>query len=63
MSVIVRDPEGKLYLYCKGADAAIFPKITQGSNPDTMEQFLEVMTCFDAQKPPKKKWERFLILF
>ncbi len=42
MSVIVQDPEGKMYVYCKGADSAIFPHLTHESNPDTMQEKLEV---------------------
>jgi magnesium-transporting ATPase (P-type) len=42
MSVIVKDPEGKVYLYCKGADSAILDRVTKKSDSETMEQFLEV---------------------
>lgn len=42
MSVIVKDPEGKIYLYCKGADSAMLDRVTKSSDPDTMEQVLEV---------------------
>uniref|UniRef100_A0AAQ4RJ44 Phospholipid-transporting ATPase n=1 Tax=Gasterosteus aculeatus aculeatus TaxID=481459 RepID=A0AAQ4RJ44_GASAC len=30
MSVIVRDSSGELYLFCKGADSSIFPRVVSG---------------------------------
>eukprot|EP00026_Physarum_polycephalum_P001132 Phypoly_transcript_01133.p1 GENE.Phypoly_transcript_01133~~Phypoly_transcript_01133.p1 ORF type:complete len:1186 (+),score=224.50 Phypoly_transcript_01133:531-3560(+) len=41
MSVVVKDPEGKIYLYCKGADSSMLDRVAHNSDPDTMERFLE----------------------
>lgn len=44
MSIIVRDPSGKLILYCKGADSIIYP-LLQANQPYAQEtlQLLESM--------------------
>lgn len=43
MSVIVRTPEGKIKLFCKGADSVIFERLAQRLDPneekDTGESF------------------------
>ncbi|KAJ1305376.1 hypothetical protein OPQ81_000391 [Rhizoctonia solani] len=36
MSVIVRDPQGRLVLYCKGADSVIYERLAQGQ--DTLKE-------------------------
>lgn len=41
MSVIIKDKEGKIILYCKGADSAVFTRLNQDSNPDKLEKCLE----------------------
>lgn len=32
MSVIVRDPSGRLVLYCKGADSVIYERLADGQD-------------------------------
>ena len=32
MSVVVRDPEGRITLYCKGADTVIFERLAKGTS-------------------------------
>jgi len=34
MTVIVKDPAGKYWAYCKGADSSILPKITHTMKED-----------------------------
>lgn len=40
MSVITRDPDGKVHIFCKGADAMIFARLAPGQSPDVTEQHL-----------------------
>ena len=37
MSVIVRNPEGRLVLYCKGADSVIYARLAADHDPDLKE--------------------------
>lgn len=37
MSVIVRTPEGKIVLYCKGADSVIYERLAANHDPDIRE--------------------------
>lgn len=37
MSVIVKDEMGDLWLYCKGADSAVFPLIVKGKVQEAAE--------------------------
>ena len=43
MSIVVRDPSGKLWLYTKGADAVIFPRlrVTDAGLVETTKGHLE----------------------
>ena len=38
MSVIVRSPEGRITLYCKGADSVIFERLGQGPTPGRVRE-------------------------
>lgn len=39
MSVIVRDPQGKIILMCKGADSVILERLSEGSeNGDVLSK-------------------------
>ncbi|KAJ1528456.1 hypothetical protein ONE63_006867 [Megalurothrips usitatus] len=37
MSVIVRDPSGQIWLFCKGAEATVLPLVTHGQKTRTMQ--------------------------
>lgn len=72
MSVIVRDPNGKLVLYCKGADSVIFEHLGEGPTTnrvrdlttDHLEHFAGVglrTLCLakkDLDEEVYKKWEQ-----
>jgi phospholipid-translocating ATPase len=45
MSVIVRDPQGRLVLYCKGADSVIYERLASGQD-DIKERTREDMEVF-----------------
>lgn len=45
MSVIVKYPNGKIYLLCKGADTVILPRLAQGQNIDDSWKHLEAYAC------------------
>lgn len=37
MSVIIEDDEGSLILYCKGAETAVIPQVSDGPVEETLE--------------------------
>lgn len=43
MSVIVRSPEGKIMLYCKGADSVMLERMAKGEDISSTE---EILRCF-----------------
>ncbi len=47
MSVVVRTPEGKIKLYCKGADSVIYARLAGEDNPyrEATMMHLQVRTC------------------
>ena len=46
MSVIVRNPEGKLVLYCKGADSVIYSRLSPHQDPEMKERTSKNMEDF-----------------
>ena len=46
MSVIVRCPDGKIILYCKGADSVIYERLTSDHDPVLKEQTQKDMESF-----------------
>ncbi|KII85635.1 hypothetical protein PLICRDRAFT_115926 [Plicaturopsis crispa FD-325 SS-3] len=46
MSAIVRNPEGKLILYCKGADSVIYERLARDHDPYIKEQTQKNMESF-----------------
>jgi phospholipid-translocating ATPase len=46
MSVIVRAPDGKLVLYCKGADSVIYERLAKNHDPELKEQTHKDMELF-----------------
>lgn len=49
MSVIVRDPSGKLQLLCKGADSVIYERLKPGVMDAVLDKTLEMLTVFAAE--------------
>ncbi|KAF5353971.1 hypothetical protein D9756_007010 [Leucocoprinus leucothites] len=46
MSVVVRTPDGRLILYCKGADSVIYARLAQDHDPALKEQTSKDMEMF-----------------
>ena len=46
MSVIVRNPEGRLVLYCKGADSVIYARLAADQDPDLKESTAQDLETF-----------------
>ncbi|XP_014907066.1 phospholipid-transporting ATPase IC [Poecilia latipinna] len=67
MSVLVRDPEGGLKLYCKGADVVILERLQkncphQESTEMALELFAEACLrtlCIAVRSVPEALWERW----
>jgi len=37
MSVIIEDEDGRLFLFCKGAESALMPLVTKGPIQETLK--------------------------
>lgn len=48
MSVIVKNPEGKIKLYCKGADTVIYERL-DNTNPELKENLLQHLEQFATE--------------
>ncbi|XP_069006033.1 phospholipid-transporting ATPase IC [Embiotoca jacksoni] len=67
MSVLVREPEGGLKLYCKGADIVILEKLQKDCpNQDSIEEALELFAeaclrtlCVAVRSVPEALWEQW----
>ncbi|KAF8328106.1 uncharacterized protein EI90DRAFT_2926464 [Cantharellus anzutake] len=46
MSVIVRNPEGRIVLYCKGADSVVYARLAADHDPDTKERTASDLDAF-----------------
>ncbi|PPQ70040.1 hypothetical protein CVT25_006368 [Psilocybe cyanescens] len=46
MSVVLRCPDGKLILYCKGADSVIYERLTKDHDPELKERTSKDMEMF-----------------
>ena len=46
MSVIVRNPQGRIVLYCKGADSVIYERLAADQDPALKEQTSKDMETF-----------------
>ncbi len=46
MSVIVRNPQGQIVLYCKGADSVIYQRLTPNHDPELKEKTSKDMETF-----------------
>lgn len=46
MSVIVRNPQGQIVLYCKGADSVIYQRLTADHDPELKENTSKDMEAF-----------------
>ena len=46
MSVIVRNPQGKIVLYCKGADSVIYERLAEDQDPALKDQTAKDMETF-----------------
>ena len=46
MSVILRAPDGRLILYCKGADSVIYERLTEDHDPELKERTSKDMESF-----------------
>ncbi|EIN05442.1 phospholipid-translocating P-type ATPase [Punctularia strigosozonata HHB-11173 SS5] len=46
MSVVVRNPEGKIVLYCKGADSVIYERLAADHDPELKERTSKDMEAF-----------------
>jgi phospholipid-transporting ATPase len=71
MSVVVRTPDGKIKLYCKGADAVIYPRLVANCKyvKETMEH-LEVLAteglrtlCCAVAEIPEQEYKSWNVLF
>lgn len=49
MSVIVRDPKGRLQLLCKGADSVMYERMCRTGQEQLLEKTLEMLTVFAAE--------------
>ena len=50
MSVVVRDPQRKLWVYCKGADSVVYERLKRnGPQEAAMTKTLEMLTQFAAE--------------
>ncbi|KAM9761597.1 phospholipid-transporting ATPase IC isoform 1-T2 [Menidia menidia] len=67
MSVLVREPDGALKLYCKGADVVILERLQkdcsyQGSTEKALELFAEASLrtlCVAVRSVPEASWEQW----
>lgn len=57
MSVIVRRPDGRLWLICKGADSMVLPRLKQA--PLAMQKAREVRQSADMERELIRKSEQF----
>jgi phospholipid-transporting ATPase len=72
MSIIVRDPEGQVWIYCKGADTVITERLAKHGNPflDTTNNHLEEYAseglrtlCLAMRKIPEPEFQEWFKVY